>query len=130
MLSHRVRFPVFPITILLTLVLLTAACTTGASGPTPSTTPTPTPNQSRNEAQYAVEELARKIVSLIPKDAIGAILEPKFASPITAETQMRDGELVIGVSINGDARAYPINMLSEHEIVNDVVGEKPIAVTW
>lgn len=70
------------------------------------------------------------LISLIPKDAIPAILEPKFASPQFAEFQMTDTEQVIGVSINGDARAYPINMLSRHEIVNDVVGEEPIAVTW
>jgi hypothetical protein len=34
------------------------------------------------------------------------------------------------VSINGDARAYPTNVLSRHEIVNDVVDNRPIAVTW
>ncbi len=38
--------------------------------------------------------------------------------------------MVIGVEINGDARAYPIRLLSLHEIVNDVIGEKPVAVTW
>ena len=43
---------------------------------------------------------------------------------------MRPEELVIGLSINGDSRAYPINILSRHEIVNDVVGGKPVAVTW
>ena len=71
-----------------------------------------------------------EMISLRPKDAIRAILEPKFATPIAAETQMRISELVIGVSINGDARAYPIDVLSNHEIVNDVVGGEPIAVTW
>jgi hypothetical protein len=43
---------------------------------------------------------------------------------------MDDFEHVIGVYINGDARAYPIRMLSRHEIVNDVVGGEYIAVTW
>ena len=33
-------------------------------------------------------------------------------------------------SIEGDARAYSVPLLSRHEIVNDVVGGKPIAVTW
>jgi len=37
---------------------------------------------------------------------------------------------VIGLSINGDHRAYPINILSTHEIVNDVVGGQLVAVTW
>ena len=70
------------------------------------------------------------LISLVPKDAIPAILEPEFASPIAAEIQMKDTEQVIGVSINGDARAYPISVLSRHEIVKDVVGGESIAVTW
>ena len=70
------------------------------------------------------------LISLVPKDAIPAILEPDFASPLAVEVQMKDTEQVIGVSINGDARAYPINILSRHEIVNDVVGGESIAVTW
>ncbi len=39
-------------------------------------------------------------------------------------------ERVIGVIINGDARAYPIPILSNHEIVNDIVGGEPVAITW
>lgn len=76
------------------------------------------------------DALISKVITLIPKDAIPAILEPKFASPQTAENLIKDTEQVIGVSINGDARAYPIKILSSHEIVNDVVGGEPIAVTW
>jgi hypothetical protein len=43
---------------------------------------------------------------------------------------MTPGERVIALEINGDARAYPINILSSHEIVNDVVGGQPVAITW
>ena len=43
---------------------------------------------------------------------------------------MDGDEQVLGLSIDGDSRAYPIKMLSRHEIVNDVVGGKPVAVTW
>ena len=39
-------------------------------------------------------------------------------------------ELVIGVEIDGDARAYSIPYLSGHEIVNDTVAGRKIAVTW
>ena len=41
-----------------------------------------------------------------------------------------DEELVIGVVINDDARAYPIRLLSNHEIVNDNVGGEPVIITW
>ncbi len=43
---------------------------------------------------------------------------------------MRPEELVLGLSINGDHRAYSLPFLSSHEIVNDTVGGVPVAVTW
>jgi hypothetical protein len=43
---------------------------------------------------------------------------------------MDPDERVIGLSINGDNRAYPLKLMSRHEIVNDTVGGKPVAVTW
>ena len=39
-------------------------------------------------------------------------------------------EFVIGLSIDGESKAYPVNILSRHEIVNDVVGGVPVAVTF
>ena len=41
-------------------------------------------------------------------------------------------ELVLGISLNGISRAYPINMLNgpRREIINDKLGEKAIAATW
>jgi hypothetical protein len=66
----------------------------------------------------------------LPRDSIPAIDNPQFASADEAEQFLDPDELVIGVVINGDARAYPIPILSVHEIVNDVVGGEAIAVTW
>ena len=70
------------------------------------------------------------IITVLPQDAIPAILSPKFLSRDEADAQMSDDEQVIGVSINGDHRAYSVPFLSRREIVNDVVGGKPVAVTW
>jgi hypothetical protein len=39
-------------------------------------------------------------------------------------------EPVIGLQINGDARAYPLRLLIWHEIANDIVGGVPVAVTY
>lgn len=70
-----------------------------------------------------------EIVTVLPKDAIPAILRPTFgASKSAAWLSARD--LVVGVEIGGDSRAYPVATLSHHEIVNDTVGGQPIAVTW
>jgi hypothetical protein len=40
------------------------------------------------------------------------------------------GDLVVGVEIGGETRAYPLHMLNVHEVVNDTVGEIPITVYW
>jgi hypothetical protein len=84
-----------------------------------------------NEGQVPGEqERSLEIVTLLPKDAIRAIDDPEFLTPETAGTEYSDEELVIGVDFNGDARAYSISYLSSREIVNDVVGGVPLAVTW
>lgn len=62
---------------------------------------------------------------IIPKDAIPSVEHPDFVG----EYPCPDDE-VLGVDLAGEARAYPIRYLNYHEIVNDDVGEVPIAATW
>ncbi|MXY42670.1 MAG: DUF3179 domain-containing protein [Dehalococcoidia bacterium] len=76
------------------------------------------------------EDRELEIVRLLGKDAIPAILQPEFVSVSEADQWMSPKEGVLGVSIGGEDRAYPVPMLSRHEIVNDVVGGEPVAVTW
>ena len=64
---------------------------------------------------------------LLPDD-IPPIYDPQFVS--AADADLPDDELVIGSSINGDARAYPAGILYTREMVNDVVGGVPVLVTW
>jgi hypothetical protein len=71
-----------------------------------------------------------EIVTLLPRDAIPAIDNPVFLSPEEADSEYNDKEFVMGLSINGDHRAYSVGLLSGHEIVNDTVGGRKIAVTW
>jgi hypothetical protein len=73
----------------------------------------------------------REIVTLLPRDAIPAILDPKpLLVPAGSARGIRDDARVLGVALGGDAHAYPIVFLSWHEIVNDVVGGRAIAATW
>lgn len=73
----------------------------------------------------------REIVTLLPKDAIPAIRNPKpLLVPADAVQGVRDADQVLGVAIGGESRAYSIPFLSWHEIVNDTVGGVPIAATW
>ena len=64
-----------------------------------------------------------------PKDGIPSIDNPQFADVGDAHF-MSDSDTVIGLEINGESKAYPIFILVWHEIVNDHVGETPVAVTY
>ena len=72
----------------------------------------------------------REMVRVLPKDAIWAIDVPVFIDKTEAVEQMDDTERILGVEINGDARAYPLSILSVHEVVNDTVGGIPVSITW
>ena len=65
---------------------------------------------------------------LRPPDAIQPVYDPKFLG--AHESDLPDDELVIGLNINGDARAYPAGLLYHREMVNDTVGGVPVLVTW
>jgi hypothetical protein len=65
-----------------------------------------------------------------PPDGIPSIDNPKFVSVQEASKFLKDSELVLGLNINGDIRAYPLQILVWHEIVNDNVGAVPVAVTY
>lgn len=64
-----------------------------------------------------------------PKDGIPSIDDPKF---VTAKDVSHLGPLepVIRLVIDGDVRAYPLQVMTWHEIVNDIVGGTPVAVTY
>ncbi|MEM9246720.1 MAG: DUF3179 domain-containing (seleno)protein, partial [Cyanobacteria bacterium P01_F01_bin.153] len=63
-----------------------------------------------------------------PKDGIPSIDQPKFDTAKT--TPFESTDTVIGVVINGKAKAYPLKILNWHEIVNDTVGGTNITVSY
>lgn len=67
-----------------------------------------------------------------PADGIPSIDNPKFISvqETVDNKYLEDSDLVLGLNINGDIRAYPLQILVWHEIVNDKVGGVPVAVTY
>jgi hypothetical protein len=69
------------------------------------------------------------IVEVIPMDGIPAIDEPRFQS-VAEVAWLTDQEPVIAFELDGEARAYPLQILTWHEIVNDEVGGTPVAVTF
>ncbi len=72
------------------------------------------------------------MVTVLPPDAIPALTNPVFLSRAEAGPMMADDEPVIGLvdPVSGQAKAYSLWHLDRHEIVNDRLGGKPIAVTW
>src|SRR3990167_1743011 len=65
-----------------------------------------------------------------PRDGIPSIDVPKFVSTTEADAFLGPRAPVIHVEVDGDVRAYPIEILIWHEIANDVVGGVPVAVTF
>lgn len=65
----------------------------------------------------------------VVKDGIPALTNPKHITPEEADYIAQD-ELVFGVEINGDARAYPLRILDWHEMFNDVVGGQPVSLAY
>ena len=64
------------------------------------------------------------------KDGIPPLDEPKFTSVERADKWLDGKNPVIAFELNGDVRAYPLQILSWHEIVNDVVGGTPVTITF
>jgi hypothetical protein len=64
-----------------------------------------------------------------PPDGIPPIDHPKFLAPEDVAF-LADAEPVLAVEIDGDARAYPLQIMVWHEIVNDEIGGVPVAVTY
>lgn len=93
-----------------------------------------------NPASWSTEwpntDFRRKSVNLFeiisggpPKDGIPSIDRPKFV-PADQIKDLADTEPVIGLVIGGQARAYPLRILTWHEIVNDELAGVPITVTY
>ncbi|MCP4139803.1 MAG: DUF3179 domain-containing protein [Chloroflexi bacterium] len=65
-----------------------------------------------------------------PKDGIPAIDEPTYVSIEEANEWIADVEPIVAVEVDGVARAYPLQILTWHEIVNDVLNEKAVSVSF
>lgn len=66
----------------------------------------------------------------VGRDGIPPIDNPLMDDQATADQWLLPLSPVIAVEVDGNARAYPLAILIQHEIVNDVIGETPIAVTF
>ncbi|WP_265110642.1 DUF3179 domain-containing protein [Halosolutus halophilus] len=102
----------------------------GASDVNGSTGGPPTADRPLPE-EYTTRELDEANLSGGPgQDGIPSIDDPQFTSADDPPTNLADGDPVFGVVLNGEAKAYPQYILVWHEVVNDVGGGEPVAVTY
>ena len=149
--SRLSRFTLW-LAVLLFPALVAAACASDNEGTQESFPPTPTESAASQldkdvapadpmkgpEPKVAAtfsrpegnKERELEIIDILPKDGIPSIDNPAFLNANDAASQIGQQELVIGVSLNGEHKAYPTAFLSSHEIVNDTIGGVPVAITW
>lgn len=84
--------------------------------------------QNINPARNTRIELSELLSGGPPKDGIPSIDNPIFDTSKT--TPFKSDELVIGMVVNGEAKAYPLGIMNWHEIVNDTVGDRNITVSY
>lgn len=80
-------------------------------------------------AQQGKDDIFEKeFKQLLPRGAIAAIRQPVFVT--AGEANIDGGSWVLGVVIDGQAKAYSLNLLNSHEIVNDHIGATKFAAVW
>lgn len=77
-----------------------------------------------------LSELIRGLGASDPRDVIPPLDEPKFETVAEASQWLDDREPVALLELDTEARAYPLRILTWHEIVNDQVGDLPVAITY
>jgi hypothetical protein len=80
------------------------------------------------EGEAAAEELPPGVEQILPRGRIAAVIDPQFVT--AAEAELPDDAWVLGVVVDGVAKAYSLNLLNRHEVVNDRTGETAYAAVW
>ena len=83
----------------------------------------------KTDFSKSIIDLDQVVSGGVPRDGIPPIDNPRFL-PVERAYHLADNSPVVAVNVAGDARAYPLEVLTRHEIVNDVLGEIPVAVTF
>lgn len=79
-------------------------------------------------AVAAADQVPKGYRQIVPRGVIASIDKPRFVS--AGQARIPDDAWVLGVLIGGEARAYSLNLLNRHEIVNDRSGGTAFAAVW
>ena len=113
------------------VALVGAAACVSVATPTapPEPTPTASPSPTLPAAEPSLPDIDMgRLYQVLDLDEIVPIYDPVFET--AGRTRLGDEQLVMGVALNGEAKAYPVAILEFREIVNDEVGGTPVLVTW
>lgn len=79
---------------------------------------------------FTEESYDREGMRAAARDAFPVLDHPEMVLAAAGSKEIDDAEPVIGVVIEGEARAYPISVMGGVELVNDTCGAVPFAVSW
>ncbi len=130
---------------ILLLIFAAAACSTGVVELTSTSTDGSLPTMEADEAvatrTSGVEldgeiQINKRIddpntysfAQLLPFDGIRPVYDPEFVT--AGESPLHEDELILGIALEGESKAYPITVLRHREMVNDELAGIPILVTW
>ena len=74
------------------------------------------------------ENLPEGVEQILPRGRIAAVFEPTFVA--AGDAEIPDDAWILGIAINGEAKAYSLNLLNRHEVVNDRFADLPVAAVW
>ena len=80
------------------------------------------------EEQATADPPPDGVEQLLPRGRIAAVFEPEYVP--ASEAEIADDAWVLGVLIDGEAKAFSLNLLNRHEVVNDRSGETDFAAVW
>lgn len=86
------------------------------------------PSQDFDVTQFRLD--SARLNYGLGRENFPALIEPEFVSAQEANQWLGNADAVLGVSIGGEAKAYPISLLTRHEVVNDVVSGRPIVAAY
>ncbi|MQG58172.1 MAG: DUF3179 domain-containing protein [SAR202 cluster bacterium] len=95
---------------------------TAVVGPTPQPSPVSGSAPAQRPATPTFSGQGRRS-PFVPLD------NPEFLT-IEQATYLGDENLVLGLDVGGEARAYPVGMVYYHHVVNDAIDDRPVLVTY
>lgn len=143
---HRLRAGIVPVVVAATIAAVgwAAVVKTHGHGPdstTSSTTSLESPSVDHERVPSALDnprdpsfpapliDLDHLVAGGPPPDGIPAIDHPRF-QPAADVDWLNPADPVLSLTVGGETRAYPLEVMTWHEIVNDTVGSVPVAVTY